>query len=162
VTLVSAASPGRGFPFFSFGDMSYHLRNLGEIWMATLLIVEDQPNDIRVAAEATRSLGFTNVQARTSARAAQLYLDAALEAKEPMPDVIVVDLDLGYDSGFELLRFWHSHRELAGSTRMIVWTAMGEPQMEICRLFKVAAVVSKAEGIEALTRALQPFAAKAS
>lgn len=130
--------------------------------MATLLIVEDEPNDIRLAANATRSLGFTDIQARTSARAAQLYLEAALEGKETMPDVIVVDLDLGYDSGFELLRFWHSHRELSGSTRMVVWTNMGEQQMEICRLFKISAVIAKADGIEALKRAIQPFAAKAS
>jgi CheY-like chemotaxis protein len=130
--------------------------------MPTLLVVEDEPNDIRMAADATRSLGFTNVQARTSARAARLYLEAALEGKEPVPDVVVVDLDLGYDSGFELLRFWHSHRELSKSTRMIVWTAMGEEQLEICRLFKIAAVASKAEGIEVLKRVIQPFAAKAS
>lgn len=130
--------------------------------MATLLIVEDEPSDIRLAAEATRSLGFTTVLARTSARAAQLYLDAALEGKEALPDVIVLDLDLGYDSGFELLRFWHSHAELSGSTRIIVWSIQGEEQLEICRLFKVSAVVSKADGIEALKRALQPSAAKAS
>jgi CheY-like chemotaxis protein len=135
---------------------------VGGFRMATLLIVEDEPKDIRLAAEATRSLGFTNVQARTSAAAAKAYLKAALEGNEAMPDVIVVDLDLGYDSGFELLRFWHSQRELSGSTRMIVWTRMGEEQLEICRLFKITAVVSKADGTEALTRALQPFAAKAS
>ncbi len=130
--------------------------------MATLLIVEDEPNDIRLAADATHSLGFTDIRARTTARAAQLYLEAALEGKEPLPDVIVVDLDLGYDSGFELLRFWHSHRELANRSRMVVWTAMGEEQMEICRLFKISAVVAKAEGIDALKRTIQPFAAKAS
>jgi CheY-like chemotaxis protein len=130
--------------------------------MSTLLIVEDEPTDIRMAADATSSLGFTNVQARTSARAARLYLEATLEGKEPMPDVIVVDLDLGYDSGFELLRFWHSHHALSSSTRMIVWTAMGEEQMEICRLFKIAAVASKSEGVEGLKRVLRPFSAKAS
>ncbi len=102
------------------------------------------------------------MQARTSARAALLYLEAALEGKEAIPDVMVVDLDLGYDSGFELLRFWHSKRELSSASRMIVWTAMGEEQMEICRLFKIAAVVPKGEGIEGLKRALQPFAAKPS
>jgi DNA-binding response OmpR family regulator len=130
--------------------------------MATLLIVEDEPSDLRIAADASQSLGFTDVQARTSARAAQLYLESALEGKEAIPDVVIVDLDLGYDSGFELLRFWHSKRELSSASRMVVWTAMGEEQMEICRLFKIAAVVPKSDGIGALKRALQPFAAKAS
>ncbi len=130
--------------------------------MATLLIVEDEPSDLRTAADVSHSLGFSDVQARTSARAAQLYLEAALEGKQAIPDVIVVDLDLGYDSGFELLRFWHSNRELSSSSRVIVWTAMGEEQMEVCRLFKIAAVVPKSDGIAALKRAIQPFAAKAS
>lgn len=130
--------------------------------MATLLIVEDDPGDLRIAADATRSLGFTDVQARTSARAALIYLEAALEGKEPIPTIAIVDLDLGYDSGFELLRFWHSKRELLSASHMIVWTAMGEEQMEICRMFKIAAVVPKGEGIEGLKRALQPFAATAS
>lgn len=130
--------------------------------MPTLLIVEDQPNDLRTAGEVIRSLGYTDIQARTSARAAKLYLDGALEGKHPIPEVIVVDLDLGYDSGFELLRFWHSTRELSSASRVIVWSALGEDQLEICRLFKISAVVSKAEGIEALKRAIQPSAAKAS
>jgi CheY-like chemotaxis protein len=141
--------------------MSYDFR-VGRIRMATLLIVEDQPSDLRVSAGLAHSLGYSDVQARTTARAAQLYLEAALEGKHPIPDVIIVDLDLGYDSGFELLRFWHSKHELSSASRIIVWTGMGEEQMEICRLFKIAAVVSKADGAEALKRAVQPFAAKAS
>jgi CheY-like chemotaxis protein len=136
--------------------------NAWGIRMATLLIVEDEPSDLRTAADVSHSLGFSDVQARTTARAAQLYLEAALEGKQAIPDLIVVDLDLGYDSGFELLRFWHSNRELSSASRMIVWTAMGEEQMEICRLFKIAAVVPKSDGVEALKRAVQPFAAKAS
>lgn len=130
--------------------------------MATLLIVEDQPSDLQAAADISHSLGFSDVKARTTARAAHNYLEAALEGKEAIPDVVVVDLDLGYDSGFELLRFWHSRRELSDVSRMVVWTAMGEEQMEICRLFKITAVVPKSEGIEALRHAIQPFAGKAS
>ncbi len=130
--------------------------------MGSLLIVEDQPSDIRLAADLTRSLGITDVQARSSASAAKLYLETALEGEFALPDVILLDLDLGYESGFELLRFWHSTPELCGATRMIVWTALGEEQQEICRLFKVNAVVSKAEGVFALKKVIEPFAVKAS
>jgi len=130
--------------------------------MGILLIVEDQPSDLRIAADLTRSLGIADVQARTSASAAKLYLETALEGKCAIPDVIILDLDLGYESGFELLRFWHSTPELSSATRTIVWTALGEEQQEICRLFKVDAIVPKAEGVAALKRVLEPFAAKAS
>lgn len=123
--------------------------------MATLLIVEDQPNDLRIAAELVRSLGFTDVQARTSAAAAKLYLETLLNGQQSPPDVVVLDLDLGYDSGFELLRFWHSKRELLRRTRLIVWTIAGEEQQEICRFFKVNAVIDKTEGMPALKKAIQ-------
>ena len=129
--------------------------------MKRVLIVEDQASDIRLAAELAESLGATQVEARTSASAAKLYLQTALEGKQELPDLMVVDLDLGYESGFELLRFWHSTPELS-HTRLLVWTAMDERQQEICRLFRVDAVVSKSEGLNALKRAIEPLARAAS
>jgi CheY-like chemotaxis protein len=129
--------------------------------MKRLLIVEDQSGDLRVAVEVVTSLGVPYVEARTSSSAAKLYLETALSREEPLPDLMIVDLDLGYESGFELLRFWHGNPSLS-TIRLIVWTAMGEEQHNICRLFKVDAIVSKADGIEALKRAIEPLAAAAS
>jgi CheY-like chemotaxis protein len=129
--------------------------------MKRLLIVEDQSADLRVAVDAVKSLGVPFVEARTSTSAAKLYLETALSQKQPLPDLIIVDLDLGYESGFELLRFWHGNPKLS-AIRLVVWTAMGEEQQNICSLFKVSAIVPKAEGIDALKRALEPLAAAAS
>ena len=129
--------------------------------MKRVLIVEDQASDIRLAAALAESLGATQVEARSSASAAKLYLQTALEGKQELPDLMVVDLNLGYESGFELLRYWHSTAELS-RTRLIVWTAMDEGQQEICRLFKVDAVVSKADGLTALKQVLEPLARTAS
>jgi hypothetical protein len=39
---------------------------------------------------------------------------------------------------------------------------MGEEQQEICRLFKVSAIVSKSEGVTALKRALETGNSSAS
>lgn len=129
--------------------------------MKRLLIVEDQSADLRVAVEAFESLGISDVEARTSTTAAKQYLEAALSGAQPLPDLIIVDLDLGYESGFELLRFWHGNPKLS-AVRVIVWTVMGEEQLQICRLFKVDAVVSKTEGVTGLKRAIEPLAATAS
>jgi CheY-like chemotaxis protein len=126
-----------------------------------VLIVEDQASELRVVADLAASLGATRVEGRTSASAAILYLQSALEGKTPIPDVMVVDLDLGYESGFELLRFWHGNARLAKS-RLVVWTIMGPEQQEICQLFKVDAVISKAEGVAALKRAIETRARAAS
>ena len=126
-----------------------------------ILIVEDQASDLRVVADLATYLGASNIEGRTSASAGIVYLQAALEGKSPVPDVMVVDLDLGYESGFELLRFWRSNPKL-GKSRLVVWTNMGDEQREICELFKVDAVVSKADGPEALKLVLERGAQTAS
>lgn len=121
--------------------------------MTRLLLVEDQPNDLHIAAETARSVGISTIEARTSSQAARAYLEKGLEGELPLPDGIVLDLDLGYESGYELLRYWHSTPGLA-KIPLIVWTLLGEEQREICNLFKVSGYVSKWEGIAAFREAL--------
>jgi CheY-like chemotaxis protein len=121
--------------------------------MRRLLVVEDQPNDLRKATDLARAAGFTEMEARSSALSAKVYLEKGLDGELPLPDAIVLDLDLGYESGFELMRFWHGKPQLA-KIPLIVWTIMGEDQREICRLFKVTAYVSKLDDGQELKAAL--------
>jgi CheY-like chemotaxis protein len=121
--------------------------------MTKLLIVEDQPNDLQIAAESARSVGITDIEARTSYNAAKTYLEKGMRGDIPLPDGIVLDLDLGYESGYELLRFWHSNPELA-KIPIIIWTLLGEEQREICTLFKVNVYISKWEGVAPFREAL--------
>jgi CheY-like chemotaxis protein len=118
----------------------------------TLMLVDDQPNDLRIAADVARDLGITELNAQTSVMRARLYLEQALEGEVPLPDGIVLDLDLGYESGFELLRFWHSTPRLS-TIPVIVWSIV-EGERKICDLFKVSSFVSKWEGPKAFREAL--------
>ncbi len=129
--------------------------------MASILIVEDQSADLRVAADVAQSLGVAQVDARKTAASAKLYLETALEKHVPLPDLVILDLDLGYDSGHELLRFWHTNERMS-RTRMIVWTALGKEQQELCKLFNVDAVVPKWEGTGALKAAIEPCLKRSS
>ena len=121
--------------------------------MKRLLLVEDLPKDAKRAAVIAESIGFDEVDARTSLRAAQTNLEKALEGEGPLPDVIVLDLNLGYDSGYELLRFWHSTPRLA-AIPMIIWSILADEQKEMCSLFKVTSVIAKWEGEDRLREAL--------
>ncbi len=121
--------------------------------MTSLLIVEDQPSDLQVAAEAARSVGITNIEARTSYNAARTYLEKGIRGDVPLPDGIVLDLDLGYESGYELLRFWHSTPAIS-KIPIIIWTLLGEEQREICKLFNVSVYISKWEGVAPFREAL--------
>jgi len=126
-----------------------------------VLIVEDQPNDLRIAASAAAESGFADVEARSSVAAAREFLEKALEGAQRPPDAIVLDLDLGYESGFELLRYWHSNPELA-KIPVVVWTVLGEQYREICTMFRVTAYIDKGAGGAALRNALGGLAQMAS
>lgn len=115
----------------------------------TILIVEDQANDLQIASAAAQTSGYSGVEARASARAAMAFLEKSLEEEKSLPDAIVLDLDLGYESGFELLRFWHSNQRLS-KIPLIIWTVLGDHYREICRMFKVKAYVYKGDGPSAL------------
>jgi CheY-like chemotaxis protein len=119
-----------------------------------LLLVENEPKDLKFAADTARALGVEQVEARTSLQAAISYLEQGLKDEHPLPDGIVLDLDLGYESGYELLRFWHSTPRLS-EIPLVVWSVLGEEQRAMCKLFKVKTFVGKWEGAAAFREALQ-------
>ena len=125
--------------------------------MTRILVVEDQPSDLHIASQSARAAGIEEVEARTTAQAAMSYLQKGLRDEIPLPDAIVLDLDLGYESGYELLRYWHSTPALK-RIPLLVWTILGEEQREICNLFKVTNYVSKWEGAGAFRDALKALA----
>ena len=118
-----------------------------------LLLVEDELKDLKFASDTARSIGIEEIEARTTLQAARSYLDKALQDEVPLPDCIVLDLNLGYESGYELLRYWHSTPRLA-QIPIIVWSILGDEQREMCKLFKVDSFVAKWEGAEAFRDAL--------
>jgi CheY-like chemotaxis protein len=118
-----------------------------------ILIVEDHPNDVQIAVRAAEASGFSGVNVKSSAAMAKECLEKALLGEQALPDAIVLDIDLGYDSGFELLRFWHSNPQLA-KIPLVVWTVLGDQYRDVCRVFKVSAYVYKGEGISVLRQVL--------
>lgn len=126
-----------------------------------LLVIENEPKDLKMAADSARSAGVEEVEGRMTLIAAKAYLEKGLKGEGPLPDCILLDLDLGYDSGYELLRMWHSTPELA-KIPMIVWSILGEEQRNMCNLFKVSSFVGKWEGANALRDALNLASQEAS
>ena len=122
--------------------------------MKRLLVVEDFEKDLKLAANTAHLLGITEVDARTTATSARAYLEKAIDGSGPRPDGIVLDLNLGYESGYEVLRFWHSTPELS-RIPILVWTVLGDEQREMCKLFKVNGFVAKWEGEKAFREALE-------
>ena len=122
--------------------------------MPHLFIVEDEPADLQTAIVVASSIGIFGIEARTSVRAATAYLDKVLQCELPVPDAIIVDLDLPNEVGYELLRLRYTTPQLA-KIPIIVWTHLHESCREVCDLFKVDAIVFKWEGKEKLREALE-------
>ena len=121
--------------------------------MKRLMLVEDSPKDMKRGAEIARAAGFQIVDSCDSLIPARKYIDDGLQGARSLPDAIILDLDLGHESGYELLRFWHSTPHLR-AIPLIVWSVTGEEQREICELFKVTKVVAKWEDDGVLRNAL--------
>ncbi|HEU4416881.1 MAG TPA: response regulator [Candidatus Angelobacter sp.] len=110
--------------------------------MANVFIVEDDASDLRHAKSLVTNLGVGKVDSASTVGAAVRYLDEIVEGKREAPVLMILDLALGYESGFEVLRRWKSDAHLK-SIRVIVWTQMGEREQELCRLFGLEHVVPK-------------------
>jgi CheY-like chemotaxis protein len=124
-----------------------------------LLLVEDQAKDALNAANVAESVGFDHVEACCTIRGAMASLEKGVKGEGPIPDAIVLDLDLGVESGFELLRYWYATPALT-QIPLMVWSIV-EEQRKICELFKVKAFVSKWEGLDAFRQGLMLLQAPA-
>jgi DNA-binding response OmpR family regulator len=118
------------------------------------LIIEDNPNDLRIAARVARAAGFEDIEAFASLGNAIEHIEQGLRGERPLPDAIILDLNLGQDSGFEVLRHWRAAWPNS-AMRMVVWSALGDHNRELCSLFHVDAYVHKWEGEAALREALE-------
>lgn len=124
--------------------------------MKRVLIVEDNTADLRQSAAILKKLRFDEVDAVNNVPAALLRLHDALDKKKPAPDLVLLDLSFTRESGFEVLRLWKSNRDRLKNTRIVVWTAMGETEQQLCRYFGVD-VVPKWAGPEELESVLRDY-----
>lgn len=129
--------------------------------LKNLLVIEDEPKDLKIAVEVANSIGILEIVARTNAVAAITYLEKCLDGSEPLPDGIILDLSLGYDSGYEILRMWHATPRLS-KIPILVWSVREDNQREMCELFNVTNFVSKWEGKPAFLEALRKMEAESA
>jgi len=119
-----------------------------------ILMLEDDPKDLRIASEAAHAAGYDEIQAFMWLAPARLWLEEGLRGERLLPQAMILDLGLGSDSGYELLRFWHS-RQSNSKVHIIVWSQFEERNRDVCDLFGVNAYVGKWEGKAALLEALK-------
>jgi CheY-like chemotaxis protein len=121
-----------------------------------VLVIENSPLDVTKAVRILKDLKLGEAVVLTSVAKAIMYLEDVLAGEKPCPELIILDLEFGAESGFEVLRFRKAHPRLQ-QCEVMVWTIMGEREKELCRLFGLTHIISKQDGDAALELALRNF-----
>ena len=86
-----------------------------------ILLIEDDGDASDACTKALHELGYDGVQLITHVKAAVQHLEDIVSNLTEAPAAIVLDLGLGLDSGFEVLRKCHSELKLQ-QVPILVWT----------------------------------------
>jgi CheY-like chemotaxis protein len=114
-------------PIAALGDYAPDFRK-------AILLVEDTASDSDRCRGILHELGYDGIQLITHLQTAVDYLDDVLDHLTHAPDAIVLDLGLGYDSGFDVLRKCHAHPMLA-QVPILVWTKRDDENTEAFSLY---------------------------
>lgn len=94
-----------------------------------VLLVEDKTSDSDRCRTVLHQMGYDGVQLITSLDLALEYLDDVIENLTHPPDAIILDLGLGYDSGFDILRRCNAN-PLLQKVPILVWTKQADAHTE--------------------------------
>jgi CheY-like chemotaxis protein len=114
--------------------------------------IDDNKDDLFIATRLLNRVGIKDVTQFSRIPEAIVFLEDIAEGIRPCPDLIVLDLNVGHDSGFEVLRLYKSNPKLQ-SCDIIVWTGSDAVHKELCEHFGVDCVL-KSGGDSALTSAI--------
>jgi CheY-like chemotaxis protein len=116
------------------------------------VVIDDNKDDLFIATRLLNRLGIQDVTQFSRIPEAIVFLEDIGEGVRTCPDLIVLDLNVGHDSGFEVLRLYKSNPRLQ-SCDIIVWTGSGPIEKELCDHFGVECV-RKSDGDSALITAI--------
>ncbi len=125
-----------------------------------VLVIENSPLYVAKAVHILKNMKLDEPLVLTSVAKALMYLEDVLAGEKQCPELILLDLEFGAESGFEILRFRKANPRLQ-QCEVLVWTVMGEREKELCRLFGVT-YISKQDGDSALESALRDVIASRS
>ena len=101
----------------SLPELNQQMREFRKV----ILLIEDEASAAGVCAEALHQLGHDGVQLITQLMAAEQHLADIVSGLTEAPFAIVLDLGLGNDSGFSVLRICHAEPKLQ-KIPILVWT----------------------------------------
>jgi CheY-like chemotaxis protein len=111
----------------SLAELNQQMHNFHQV----ILLIEDQNAFSDTCTKALHELGYDGVQLITQVLEAEQHLDDIVSNLTEPPAAIILDLGLGMDSGFSLLRKCHAEPKLR-EVPILVWTKHTD---ELSRMF---------------------------
>lgn len=105
----------------SLAQLNQQMRSFHKV----VLLIEDNPSDSDKCIAALHELGYDGVQLITHLLAAEQHLDDIVSNLTEAPAAIVLDLGLGPDSGYAVLRKCHLEPRLK-KVPILVWTVQSD------------------------------------
>ncbi len=91
-----------------------------------------------------KELGASEVEIISDFSAAELRFRQIARRQHPAPELIILNVDFGWDSGYELLRFWKANTASFAGTRVVVWANLTDREEKTVRYFGAEAVPKQA------------------
>lgn len=134
----------------AFGSALRNFRMLIAGNMARVLLVEDNERDRETVQQALRHAGFTDIQWVMDGSQALEILNDSIRAGVPLPDAIILDLNLPLVSGHEVLRFCKRTPELKGTKVVVLSRLKSENEIQVCYYMGASRYIQKSSDQEQL------------
>jgi two-component system, chemotaxis family, response regulator Rcp1 len=119
------------------------------------LVIEDTVQDRAIVEEALENLGVSDIKTVIDGGHAIDLLTERINAGKPIPDAVVLDLNLPLVSGHEVLRFCKKTPQLKGMKVIVLSRLSSDNEIQVCYYMGATRYIQKTSDISQLERELR-------
>jgi CheY-like chemotaxis protein len=120
-----------------------------------VLVIEDTVQDRAIVEDALEDIGVTDVKTVIDGGHAIDFLAESLSSGKPVPDAVLLDLNLPLVSGHEVLRFCKMNPQLKGMRVIVLSRLSSDNEIQVCYYMGATKYISKTSDPLHLKRELQ-------
>ena len=120
-----------------------------------VLVIEDTAQDRTIVEDVLESLGVTDVKTVIDGGHAIDLLTERMASGDPLPDAVLLDLNLPLVSGHEVLRFCKKTPQMKGSKVIVLSRLSSENEIQVCYYMGATKYIQKVADPQYMKRELE-------
>ena len=120
-----------------------------------ILVIEDTVQDRAMVEDALDNIGVTDVKTVIDGGHAIELLSERMNSGQPIPDAVLLDLNLPLVSGHEVLRFCKKNPQLKGMKVIVLSRLSSENEIQVCYYMGATRYIQKTSDASYLQRELR-------